>query len=43
MFGLKGGSEMMDFLFHPYADAAVVGALVLIGVGYTLWRRRHQS
>src|SRR5574337_1209056 len=34
---------MMGFFYNPYADAAVVGAMILIGIGYTLWRRRHQS
>jgi hypothetical protein len=34
---------MMGYFYNPYADAGVVGALILIGIGYTLWRRRHQS
>lgn len=35
---------MMEFLLNPYAATAVVGTLAIIGVGYTLWRRRtHHS
>lgn len=33
----------MGVLYNPYADAAVVGALALIGVCYMLWRRYHHS
>lgn len=34
---------MMDLLLNPYAAAAVVGTLVIIGVGYTLWWRRQRK
>lgn len=33
----------MDFLYNPYVAGTLVAALAAIGIGYTLWHRRHQS
>lgn len=34
---------MMDVLSNPYVITGVVGTLVIIGVGYTLWWRRQRG